>query len=170
MSNFQASLHALIKRTSSLTELVMELNKIILSNAKREKFITAFIGKYNFKTQNLQYINAGHNPPFLLEGHRFKSLYFGCTVLGMFDNLPSITEKNIKIPHHALLISYTDGVTEQTNKKNEEFGEDNLEKSILKSKDKAVNDIINTIVSDINDFKEKKDYNDDIAILGIRFK
>ena len=52
MSNFQASLRSLIKRTSSLSELVIELNKNILVNANREKFITAFIGKYNIQTRN----------------------------------------------------------------------------------------------------------------------
>jgi len=169
MSNFQASLHALISRTSSLTELVMELNKNILANAKREKFITAFIGKYNFKSKNLQYINAGHNPPLLLIKNEFKLLRFGCTVLGMFDNLPTITEKTIKIPQDALLISYTDGVTEQTNLKNKEFGNNNLEKSILKNKDNTVKNIISNIVNDINLFKNKREYSDDIAILGIRF-
>jgi len=170
MSNFQASLRALIKRTASLTELVTELNEIIINNAKREKFITAFIGKYNSKTRNLQFINAGHNPPLLLIGHQFKQLFKGSTILGMFDKLPSITEKNMILPHNALLICYTDGVTEQTNLNNDEFGIENLKLSLLKNRGKITHKIISGIIEDLDDFKEKNAYNDDIALLGLYFK
>ena len=170
MSNFQASLRALIKRTTSLTELVTELNHNIITNAKREKFITAFIGKYNSKTRNLQFINAGHNPPILLVGHRLKQLFDGCTVLGMFDNMPSITEKNMLIPRNSTLICYTDGVTEQTDTNDNEFGIKKLETSLIKSKSESVATVLQNIIDDIDDFKTSIDYNDDIALLGLQFK
>lgn len=169
MSNFQASLRALIKRTSSLSELVIELNKNILANANREKFITAFIGKYNILTRNLQYINAGHNPPILLIGHQFKSLFDGSTVLGVFENLPSVTEKNITIPKDAILTCYTDGVVEQINNLNNEFGIDNLEMTVLQNKEKSVESILLTIATRLNDYKGEVDYTDDIALLCLRF-
>ena len=170
MSNFQASLRALIKRTSSLSELVIELNRNILANANREKFITAFIGKYNLRTRNLQYINAGHNPPLLLVGHQFKSLFDGCTVLGVFENLPSVTEKNITLPIDSVLTCYTDGVVEQTNPKNDEFGVENLEKSLLQSKDESTKKIIQSIMDKLSDYKKESDYTDDIALLCLRIK
>jgi len=170
MSNFQASLRSLIKRTSSLTELVTELNANILASAKREKFITAFIGKYNCYTRNLQFINAGHNPPLLLIGHQFKELFEGSTILGMFDRLPSITEKNIYVPEESTLLCYTDGVTEQTNSENEEFGIDLLKKVILSNKEDDINTTIDKIIKSLSDFKSKEDFTDDIALLGARFK
>ena len=170
MSNFQASLRALIKRTASLTELVTELNKNIINNAKREKFITAFVGKYNFRTRNLQFINAGHNPPLLLVGTQFKQLFDGCTILGMFDNLPSVTEKNIIIPSSSIMMCYTDGVTEQVNSENNEFGINNLESSMLKNKDNSIEKGIANIINDLDTYKKENDYNDDIALLGFRFK
>ena len=170
MSNFQASLRSLIKRTSSLTELVTELNATILASAKREKFITAFIGKYNCYTRNLQFINAGHNPPLLLIGHQFKELFEGSTILGMFDRLPSVTEKNIYIPEDSTLICYTDGVTEQTNSNNEEFGSNLLKQVILSNKESDVHQIIEHIIARLSDFKENEEFTDDIALLGARFK
>jgi sigma-B regulation protein RsbU (phosphoserine phosphatase) len=170
MSNFQASLRALIKRTTSLSELVIELNKNILANANREKFITAFIGKYNLQTRNLQYINAGHNPPLLLIGHQFTHLIDGCTVLGMFDNLPSVTEKNITLPMDSILSCYTDGVVEQSNLKNEEFGVNGLEKSILSNKNESTKDIIESISKSLFEFKKGVEYLDDIALLCLRIK
>lgn len=169
MSNFQASLRALIKRTSSLSELVIELNKNILANANREKFITAFIGKYNIQTRNLQYINAGHNPPTLLVGHQFKTLFDGCTVLGVFENLPSVTEKNIAIPKGAILTCYTDGVVEQVNNLNDEFGIENLEMTLLQNRENSVQSILLSITKRLEEYKSDVDYNDDIALLCLRF-
>lgn len=170
MSNFQASLRSLITRTSSLSELVIELNKNILANANREKFITAFIGKYNLQTRNLQFINAGHNPPLLLVGHQFSSLFDGCTVLGMFENLPSVTEKNITIPKDSILACYTDGVVEQPNSKNEEFGMENLEKVLLTNKEHSTKIIAESIINKLDDYRKDIEYKDDIALLCLRIK
>ncbi|MDF1673991.1 MAG: PP2C family protein-serine/threonine phosphatase [Vicingaceae bacterium] len=170
MSNFQASLRSLIKRTSSLSELVIELNKNILANANREKFITAFIGKYNIQTRNLQFINAGHNPPILLIGHQFKKLFEGSTVLGVFENLPSVTEKNITIPKDAILTCYTDGVVEQTNSKDEEFGMENMESSVLQNKEKSISKIVSAITLNLDEYKADQEYHDDIALLCMRIR
>lgn len=170
MSNFQASLRSLIKRTSSLTELVTELNSTIIGSAKREKFITAFIGKYNCTTRNLQFINAGHNPPLLLIGHQFKELHDGCTILGMFEQIPSITEKNIKIPKNTVLMCFTDGVTEQTDINNVEFSTEALERIILNNKNKSITTLIENIISELSEFKAGNEFSDDVALLGLRFK
>jgi sigma-B regulation protein RsbU (phosphoserine phosphatase) len=170
MSNFQASLRVLIKRTTSLSELVIELNKNILANANREKFITAFIGKYNLQTRNLQYINAGHNPPLLLVGHQFQHLIDGCTILGMFENLPSVTEKNLTIPRDSILTCYTDGVVEQPNTGNEEFGMKKLENTLLLSKEESTKNILSSITEQLIEFKKEVEFKDDIALMCLRIK
>lgn len=170
MSNFQASFRALVKRTTSLSELVTELNENILATAKREKFITAFIGKYNCQTRNLQFINAGHNPPFLLIGHKFTELDEGCTIIGMFNKLPSVTEKNIYIPKESILMCYTDGINEQINKEKVEFGVEPLKQIILLHKEDSLNVVINGILNKLESFKSGEEFSDDIALLGIRFK
>jgi sigma-B regulation protein RsbU (phosphoserine phosphatase) len=170
MSNFQASLRALINRTSSLSELVIALNNNILNNANREKFITAFIGIYNLKTRNLQYINAGHNPPLLLVGQQFKPLIDGCTILGIFDRLPSVIEKHITIPKDSILACYTDGVVEQSNPENEAFGMTGLEKAIISSNQTSTNNIIETISNQLLAFKQEINFMDDIALLCLRLK
>lgn len=170
MSNFQASFRALIKRTSSLSEMVSELNENILATAKREKFITAFIGKYNCVTRNLQYINAGHNSPLLLVGHKFIELEEGCTIIGMFNRLPSVTEKNIYVPIDSILVCYTDGVNEQINTNNIEFGTENLKLSILNNKENPISVLVHSVFEKLDVFKANSEYFDDIALLGIRFK
>jgi len=64
MSNFQANLRALFTHEISLPALVERLNERVISSANGEKFITLFIAKFNYRTNDLVYINAGHNAPY----------------------------------------------------------------------------------------------------------
>ncbi|MEO6884627.1 MAG: SpoIIE family protein phosphatase, partial [Bacteroidia bacterium] len=82
MSNFQANLRILFNHTTTLADLVKELNSKVMANAKGEKFITLFIAKYNMVTRVLNYVNAGHNPPLFASGKSTNLLKIGCTGLG----------------------------------------------------------------------------------------
>ena len=170
MSNFQASLRALIKRDSELTELIEDLNANVLENANREKFITIFFGVFNRSTRILKFINAGHNPPLLLVNENFHQLTDGCTILGMFNHMPSITERSIIVPENAILVCYTDGISEQVNEEDVEYGIDQIEKVVLKNRRRKINTIIDKLVVDLDSFKGKRRYKDDIALLGLKFK
>ena len=170
MSNFQAALRTLIDKTDSFKQLVSELNALIINNAKTEKFITAFIGKYNCVSKKLCYINAGHNPPILLNNSKTFYLTTGTTVLGMFDTLPNIESGEVMINDDALLFCYTDGVTEQINTKNQEFGIEKLTELIKKNQQKEVKSIIEVIIDELNKFNKSASFDDDITLLGLKFK
>jgi sigma-B regulation protein RsbU (phosphoserine phosphatase) len=87
MANFQATIRTLFKyQRFELTFLLEELNKLVMKNAKGEKFITFFIAHYNAYTRQLQYVNAGHNQPFILSGKNTTLLTEGCIGLGMLDD------------------------------------------------------------------------------------
>lgn len=170
MSNFQATLRVLAKSTSSLIKLVHELNRAVLSTAKTEKFITAFIGKYNYNTNELIYINAGHNPPIILENNELKELKEGTTVLGMFKELPALEEGKIIVKKQAVLLCYTDGITEQTNNKSIEFGTSRLTKILKENKLESISNILEGVIQSLSSFKQDENYTDDITLLGLRFK
>ena len=170
MSNFQAGLRTLIDKTDGFKELVSELNALIINNAKTEKFITAFIGKYNCVTKKLCYINAGHNPPILINNGEISYLTAGTTVLGMFDELPTIESGEVTINDNALLLCYTDGVTEQLNTKNQEFGIEKLTELVVNNQQKEVKSIIQTIIDELNKFNQSAIFDDDITLLGLKFK
>ena len=170
-SNFQANLHALIHHTRSLSELAHQLNTKVYASAKGEKFITFFIGVYNVKTQELQYFNAGHNPPFLVHSKVVYQLTEGCTGLGMFENLPFVNVGKLLIPDQALLLCYTDGVTELENEAGEAFGEERLKTFLLQNLHAGNAAHIHTIlVEQLNDFRQAKAHLDDVTLLSCRFR
>ena len=171
MSNFQANLHAHLSASSSLTELINMLNEKVYKSAKGEKFITFFIARFNIKTKELHYVNAGHNPPFLIHDKVVYMLNEGTTGLGMFEQLPFVNPGKVYVPDNAMLICYTDGVTDTENDEENEFGVERLREFLVAnlhtSRIEALHKLlINTLIS----FKQARNFTDDITLLSCRFK
>ena len=171
MSNFQANLHALLSLKNSLSELVSLLNTKVFQSAKGEKFITFFIGRYHALTRELHYVNAGHNPPFLIHEKVVYMLNDGSTGLGMFEELPFINTGKVFIPPNAMLHCYTDGVIDVENDEGNEFGMDRL-RDFLTSRNQLhdMEELHSQLISTLSTFRQSKNYTDDITLLSCWFK
>jgi sigma-B regulation protein RsbU (phosphoserine phosphatase) len=170
MSNFQASLQILLRHITDLSQLVHELNSKVIRNSKGEKFITLFIAKYNTQTHVLNYINAGHNPPLLVDKDHSNLLTVGCTGLGMFDELERVREGIVNVNSGALLICYTDGLVEQSNEREEEFGMERVTRIVRANAAKTPMEINQILLTQLNVHKGDRSYIDDIALITARIK
>ncbi len=165
MSNFQASLRMLLRKTDDFAEIVFELNRQVNRNGNAEIFITFFAAIYNYSTQKLRYVNCGHNPPILRMGEEQQLLETGTTVLGMFDPLPFFTEGNVDISETFSIYSYTDGITETLNEADEEFGQERfieLVKACCKDDLAGFN---KKVIASLDEFRGATPYKDDITLL-----
>lgn len=171
MSNFQASLRAMIRHTPNLTEIIEALNYQLLENAKGENFITFFGGIYDHKLKTLVYINAGHNHPVLIpQNGEVKLLDEGTTILGAFHPLPFINEGFITDLENFLLFLYTDGLTETSNEEGEEYGPERLQEFLEQNGDLDVRDIHKMVMNDLDQFKGENEYLDDITLLSCKLE
>jgi sigma-B regulation protein RsbU (phosphoserine phosphatase) len=171
MSNFQANLHAHLSSTTSLTELINMLNEKVYKSAKGEKFITFFIARFNTKTKELHYVNAGHNPPFLIHDKVVYMLNEGSTGLGMFEQLPFVNPGKVYVPDNALLLCYTDGVTDTENDDEKEFGVERLREFLIANLNASRIEILHkTLIDTLNEYRQSKSFTDDITLLSCRFK
>jgi phosphoserine phosphatase RsbU/P len=168
MANFQANLRALFNHTTSLTELVKDLNSKVIASANGEKFITLFIARYNLVTRIFHYINAGHNPPVILNGNSVSLLKVGCTGLGMFDELTKVKEGIISMEPGSVVVCYTDGLVEIENEKSENFGIEPVMKIVKNNPEIKMKSLIDSIIDSAKSFNDKKAYPDDIALLAFR--
>ncbi|MBR6277824.1 MAG: PP2C family protein-serine/threonine phosphatase [Bacteroidales bacterium] len=168
MSNFQASLKALITSQSDLTLLVKRLNRIVVKNTNGERFITLFLGRYNFKTNELRYINAGHNAPILynrVTGEK-QFLELGCQGMGMLDEIFP-REGVITLTHDSKLLCFTDGVVELDKDGIDYYGQQVVEQRV--GNDSGISETINGILSDLDINRSNTKLFDDITLLGIDF-
>jgi len=168
MSNFQANLRVLFNHTTSLTELIRELNSKVMASAKGEKFITLFIAKYNLVTRTLTYINAAHNPPLVSIGNSISLLKTGCTGLGMFDEITKIKEGILNITSGTSIVCYTDGLVELENDNSEDFGIDSLKHIIKNNPELDMKSLNRLIMETIINYKQSMPYIDDIALFSLR--
>lgn len=169
MSNFQASLRTLLRQSGNLRDIIEELNFQVLESAKGEKFITFFAAIYDHSLKTMVYVNAGHNPPILLnKENEIELLEEGTTVLGAIHPLPFLNEGFITDLDEFTLFTYTDGVTETDNMKGEEFGQERLLEYFRKSGNKDLQEIHQDIIINLDEFKENNNYKDDITMLSCR--
>lgn len=170
MANFQASVRALATYNSfSLEELVVELNKIVFGNAQGEKFITFFIAYLDLNSRKLKYINAGHNSPVLTDGKNKKALEEGTVGLGMFEELPFLTLREMQLPRNATILLYTDGVVELRNNKGVQFELERLINIIHAYYPLKTDDLNALIFSKLDEWRDDEDFVDDTAVLTCRF-
>ncbi len=171
MSNFQANLRAQIRTNFSLTHVVKSLNKNVLKVSKGELFVTMFLAKYNIENQRFIYINAGHLPPVLYDSktEKLRSLTYGCSGIGMLDEIPQINVGTIEIKSYSKLLCFTDGLSEYSIDGKEDYGLDIVNKAMLK-KDLDINKTIDYIIKKLDLNKENINILDDITMLGVEFK
>ena len=174
MANFQATLRTLITsvypiQRFDLTYLIEELNKKVMVAAKGEKFITFFIAKYNASSRVLEYVNSGHNQPFLTDGKSIKLLDTGSVGLGMFEQLPFIQIGNEILGSNTTLVLYTDGVVELENDKKEYFELDQLVKIVHSFYRLSMEDMNNIIFSKLDEWRGNLKLVDDTAVFSCRF-
>jgi len=170
MANFQATIRTLFKyQRFEMPFLLEELNKKVMRSAKGEKFITFFISHYNAYTRKMQYVNAGHNHPFILNGRKVSMLDKGCIGLGMLDEIPNIEVGSVQLSPNSTFILYTDGVVELENNEGEFFGVEQLIKTAQSYTSLKMEDMNNIIFSKLDDWREDLNFVDDTAIFSCKF-
>jgi sigma-B regulation protein RsbU (phosphoserine phosphatase) len=169
MSNFQASLRALVSLDMSLTDLIKRLNQIVFNNTNGDRFITLFIGIYNKITRTVCYVNAGHNPSLVLHNDEILQLKLGTTMIGVFDELPFVNEGEIVLEKEAIIFNYTDGVIEFDGEEEQSLSEDELINFLSANKDQDLKEIHRLLMDKIENLRNKSEASDDITILSLRF-
>ncbi|MDX2002903.1 MAG: PP2C family protein-serine/threonine phosphatase [Chitinophagales bacterium] len=169
MANFQANLRTEIVKQSDLAEFIQLLNVKVNQITKGEKFITLFLGVYNYETRVLRYVNAGHNPPLLVQGNQIIELDKGCTLLGMFEQLPAIKIGEVTLANNSVLINYTDGLIDFENANDEFFSLDRLESFLSSNYHLGMAEFNKKLLDYVSDFKGEALFIDDITILSCRF-
>jgi phosphoserine phosphatase RsbU/P len=167
MSNFQASLRALFTSTVDLESLVRKLNDIINTNAAGEKFITLFLARYDLGNRSLEYINAAHNPPVLIDVNScdVKMLEPSCVGVGMLEVIPVINKHTIHLPHHTKIICYTDGLSELKDDSGNDIGTSYIEKHFVNNA--FVSNNINALIDDLDIRGHNPKLFDDVSIIAV---
>jgi len=173
MSIVQASLRSLAGADGvSLAGLASKMNRLLHRSTGSSSYATFFYAEVDEKARKLRYVNAGHNPPYILHSMvpfvasdaSIEELPAGGTIIGMFAQ-SSYEEAAIDLKPGDILIVFTDGVPEALNPKDEEFGEDRLKQMLRKFSHLPVNDMASQILQELKKWISDAAQYDDMTFI-----
>lgn len=153
----------------SSNSCITQANKLLCKESVDSMFVTVFYGILNTETGEVDYTNAGHNPPYILrhdntvEALPLKSNF----IVGGLEDFDYQSDSLALAPGDSLIM-YTDGVTEAFNNNGEMFGEEGLEKTLKSVPGAGSQEIIESVLEDLNDFVGGAPQSDDITLLTIK--
>lgn len=165
MANFQANFHTLIKKRADLDHFIQDLNQSVNLITKGDRFITFFIAAYDMSTQVLHYVNAGHNPPVLVNDGKLHLLTKGCTILGSFPEIPKLEVGKVQLNGEAIILTFTDGLTDLQNETGEYLSEAQLYAFVRANYKLTATAFNKKLMARIENFKGDKTYPDDFTVL-----
>ncbi len=154
---------------SPLSTIVSNLNRNLAKRGTGNRFVTSFFGILD-DAGNCTYVNAGHNPPFLV--HRdgtIQELTEGGMVLGLFGGVPYQSETiSLKPDDH--LVLFTDGVLEALSTEGEEFGEQRVRSLLKQNAHLTAPDLLSRLRDAVLSFSANAPQHDDITIMILGFR
>ena len=129
VSALHAVVQLLIREGRELGEVATELNRHIHRWSAENKFITFIMVSVDRDAETLAYVNAGHNPGYVLSGDRLETLKSQGLPIGMLAKSKYMAQTR-PFPTGSIAVLYSDGITEAENEAGEEFGTDRLEEIV----------------------------------------
>ncbi len=158
MANLQASLRTRLALGQDLAAIARELDVDIEGNTPGPVYATLFVGILNPDTRELRYVNAGHNPQYILRGgDRLDRMYSSGLPVGLLAG-HGYTETRVPLTAGDRLFFYTDGCVEAENEAGEMFTTERLEALLLSvGRDTDVLARVETVVSAFRGTREPFD-------------
>ena len=159
------------KQYNDLSKAFYKTNNDLYEENVENHFVTCWLGKINMKSNELSFVNAGHNSPLIkLNNNDFEYMNIkpGLVLAAMKDT--DYKTHIIPFKKEDTIFLYTDGVTEANDDYKEFYGGERLKNIINKHKNDNVNDIIESIEEDVKEFCNYEEQFDDTTMFIIRAK
>ena len=172
---FMAAAKTLMKGTAGRdmapSEVLSRVNRELCLENDSMMFVTVFCGILNFRTGEVLYSNAGHNPPLVLRSGQppeWLPLPDGF-FLGTMEDSTYETRRILLAPGEVLLL-YTDGVTEAMNSGKAFYYEERLIRVAEDHEQGSPEELVREILRSVRDFAGSEPQSDDITLLALSFR
>jgi len=168
MSATAAAMRLEANRDRNMLQQVERLNTEIGAVSDAEQYVTMLVAEIDTNKQIIHYVNCGHNPALLFRAKTgtLIRLNSSCPPIGLSpEEICELSSEDLMAGD--VLVFYTDGVTEAGNRRGEEFGEERLAATVLRSSLLSAEDLSNNIYNAAADFCAD-DFNDDLTILVVK--
>ena len=161
----------LAERGLAVNEIFTQANEKLCENNESGMFVTAWMGILDLTTGNVQFANAGHNPPLLKRADgsfEYLKTRAGFVLAGMEGVRYRAGELTLN-PGDRLFL-YTDGVPEATNVENKLYGEERLLQFMNQNASMNPVELLPALKANIDEFVGEAPQFDDITMLMFDYK
>ena len=155
----------------AVNEIFTKAIEKLCENNESGMFVTAWMGILDLTTGNVQFANAGHNPPLLKRAdgsYTYLKTRAGFVLAGMEGIRYRPGE--LKLCPGDRLFLYTDGVPEATNEENVLYGEERLLAFMYENSDLEAVKLLPALKNNIDEFVGQAPQFDDITMLMLDYK
>jgi serine phosphatase RsbU (regulator of sigma subunit) len=142
-------------------------NYIAQIHGEEGMFATLFFGVLNPETGRLCYINGGHEPLYVVNSGRVKTMLKPTgPAVGMMPDMQFNTQEIILDPGD-MLVGYTDGVTEARSPADELFTRSRL-RALLEQQVISASDVLERVKASLFSFIDVAPRSDDVTMLAVQ--
>jgi serine phosphatase RsbU (regulator of sigma subunit) len=172
---YMAIARALFRATAGVAadvaEVAQRMNDELARDNEQLMFVTAAIGALDLATGRLSLVDAGHLPPLLVHSAGITELDPGVKgpALGVVPGA-SYNAADIELPSNAMLVLYTDGVTEARAPDGALFGNARLHAVLEERSNRTADDVVRAVVAAVDRFAGAAPQEDDVTMLAVRWR
>jgi serine phosphatase RsbU (regulator of sigma subunit)/HAMP domain-containing protein len=158
-----------VEQEAEPAEVLAAANRRILADTHAGLFVTVFFGVLDPDSGELVYANAGHNPPYLLavsDGDTIDELERTGVPLGILDGA-TWQQQTAHLTPGAVLVLYTDGITEAQDAKEGFFDEERLREVVRASKGRSAAEVQEAVLATVRAFVGAAPQSDDMALVVV---
>lgn len=168
MANAQATLRARLPLEDDLAALADAFDRDLDRNTPRHVFLTLFMGILEKDGRQLRYVNAGHNPQFVIRNRGgIEPLTSTGLPIALYAG-HGYEEARVTLEHGDLLFFYTDGLVEAENADGEMFGADRLQALLADAQARDIDAILTHVEERVRAFRGAVEPLDDATMMALR--
>lgn len=151
-------------------DIITSMNNSLSDGNESNMFCTAFLGILDLKTGHLDYCNAGHNAPLVIDADgRVSAINVTPNLaLGLFSGFP-YQGQEMHLDKDTIIYLFTDGVNEAENNNMEQFSDERLISLLTSNASRSPEEITDETFAEIQRHADGADQSDDITVLCFKY-
>jgi sigma-B regulation protein RsbU (phosphoserine phosphatase) len=168
MANIQATLRARLPHETDLAQLADRLDRELDQNTPGGVYLTLFLAILDTDGRVLRFVNAGHNPQFLLRTDgEIEPLGSTGMPIALYAG-HGYLESRITLDRGDLLFFYTDGLVETENERGEMFSAERLQAILTADHSQGIDTVLQRVETQVREFRGKAEPFDDATMMALR--
>jgi serine phosphatase RsbU (regulator of sigma subunit) len=146
-------------------ELIGRVNRLFWEVTPKGLFASLFFGVFDLERASFEYVNAGHEHPFVVQRDFVsQELETGGTLLGLMEGA-RFEQARLALGRDDLLVFFSDGITDRSAQDGQFYGVDRLKAAATRSRGDSARLGLYSILGDLQEFSAGTPAEDDMTLI-----